>query len=120
MADGNLLRQLPSVERLLQEPALQALVLAHTRPVVLAAVRATLDAERAAIRAGAVPRDLPALAAAVAAHVGALVRPPLRRVLNATGVVLHTNLGRAPLSASALGARRDRRRLQQPGVRSRG
>ena len=104
MADGNLLRQLPSVERLLQEPALQALVLAHTRPVVLAAVRATLDAERAAIRAGAVPRDLPALAAAVAAHVGALVRPPLRRVLNATGVVLHTNLGRAPLSASALEA----------------
>lgn len=104
MADGNLLRQLPSVERLLQEPAIQALVLAHTRPVVLAAVRATLDAERTAIRAGAGPRDLPALVAAVAAHVQALARPPLRRVLNATGVVLHTNLGRAPLSASALEA----------------
>lgn len=104
MADGNPLRQLPSVERLLQEPAVQTLALTHTRPVVLAAVRAALDAERAAVRAGAAPRDLAALVAAVTAQIEAFARPPLRRVLNATGVVLHTNLGRAPLSASALAA----------------
>jgi L-seryl-tRNA(Ser) seleniumtransferase len=98
------LRQLPSVDRLLQETAVAALVAQHTRPVVLAAARATLDAERAAVRAGEAPRAPTVLVAAVAAQVAALSAPRLRRVLNATGVVLHTNLGRAPLAASALAA----------------
>jgi L-seryl-tRNA(Ser) seleniumtransferase len=102
--NGNALRQLPSVDRLLQEGAVQALVGAHSRPVVLAAIRATLDAERAAVRAGAAPRGLAPLLAALEAQVAALARPSPRRVLNATGVVLHTNLGRAPLSAAALDA----------------
>jgi L-seryl-tRNA(Ser) seleniumtransferase len=101
---GNALRQLPSVDRLLQEAAVQALVARYARPTVLAAVRAALDAERAAMRAGAPPRELGPLVAAVEAQAAALGGPRLRRVLNATGVVLHTNLGRAPLSASALAA----------------
>src|SRR5688572_174140 len=104
MEVGNALRQLPSVDRLLQEEAVQALVAHHTRPLVLAAVRATLDAERAAVRAGAPPRELAPLVAAVTAQAAALAAPRLRRVLNATGVVLHTNLGRAPLAATALAA----------------
>jgi L-seryl-tRNA(Ser) seleniumtransferase len=104
---GNALRQLPSVDRLLQEEAVAALVAAHSRPLVLAAIRAALDAERAAVRAGAPPRDLAPLVAAVAAQAAALAGSRLRRVLNATGVILHTNLGRAPLSPAALAAVQD-------------
>lgn len=107
MENGNALRHLPSVDRLLQEPAVQALVATHARPTVLAAIRTTLDAERAAVRAGAAPRALAPLVAAVGVQVAALARPSLRRVLNATGVVLHTNLGRAPLSPAALAAMLD-------------
>jgi L-seryl-tRNA(Ser) seleniumtransferase len=98
------LRRLPSVDRLLQEEAVRALVARYSRPLVLDAVRATLAAERAAVRAGAAPRPLAALAAAVSAQAAALAGPRLRRVLNATGVILHTNLGRAPLAATALAA----------------
>ena len=102
MENGRALRRLPSVHQLLEEPAVVALMEAHSRPLVLAAVRSTLDAERAAVVAGATPRARGPLLAAVAAQVASLARPSLRRVLNATGVVLHTNLGRAPLSAAAL------------------
>jgi L-seryl-tRNA(Ser) seleniumtransferase len=103
----NALRQLPSVDRLLQEEAVAALVAVHSRPLVLAAIRAALDAERAAVRAGAPPRDLVPLVAAVEAQAAALAGSRLRRVLNATGVILHTNLGRAPLSPAALAAVQD-------------
>ena len=104
METGNALRQLPSVDRLLQEAGVAALVARYSRPLVLAAIRATLDAERAAVRAGAPPRELAPLVAAVEAQAAALAGPRLRRVLNATGVILHTNLGRAPLSSAALAA----------------
>jgi len=100
----NALRQLPSVDRLLLEDEVQALVARYSRPLVLAAIRATLDGERAAIRAGAAPRALAPLVAAVGAQAAVIGGPALRRVLNATGVILHTNLGRAPLGASVLDA----------------
>jgi L-seryl-tRNA(Ser) seleniumtransferase len=101
---GNALRQLPSVDRLLQEQAVAALVTRYSRPLALDAIRATLDAERTAVRAGAPPRELAVLVAVVEAQAAALAAPRLRRVLNASGVILHTNLGRAPLSPAALAA----------------
>ena len=92
-------RALPSVDQALQQPALQALVGVHGRPAVVAALREALDETRRAPTPDALSPD--ALAAAVAARLERAQRPSLVRVINATGVVVHTNLGRAPLSAEA-------------------
>jgi L-seryl-tRNA(Ser) seleniumtransferase len=84
------LRDLPSVDELARGSA---------DPLAVAAARAVIERARTAIRAGAEPGDL---AAALQAELAAVRRPALRRVLNATGVIVHTNLGRAPLPATAL------------------
>jgi L-seryl-tRNA(Ser) seleniumtransferase len=68
-------------------------------PLGVDAARAVLAWAREEIRAGVEPGDL---TARVQAELEAARRPTLRRVLNATGVIVHTNLGRAPLSAAAL------------------
>ena len=102
------LRQIPSVDELLQEPVIQKLLEAHPRWTVIEAVRETLEERRqkilALLREGSkafVP-DLSPLIGQVCRKVLHLARPSLRRVINATGVILHTNLGRAPLSSEAL------------------
>jgi L-seryl-tRNA(Ser) seleniumtransferase len=68
-------------------------------PLAVEAARTVLARAREAIRAGGEPGDL---AATLRQELAAVRRPLLRRVLNATGVLVHTNLGRAPLAASAL------------------
>lgn len=102
-----LLRQIPSVDEVLKEPVVQRLLEVHPRWVVVAAVRETLDAHRqhllACLRDGteaSVP-DLSTVLGQVSLTVSHQARPSLRRVINATGVILHTNLGRAPLSPEA-------------------
>ncbi len=95
------LRQLPSVDRLLQAPDVAALVAAHGRGVVTEAVRAALDEARAGIRAGGAVPEYPALLHTVEGAVKARTAPTLIPVVNATGVIIHTNLGRAPLSHAA-------------------
>ena len=89
------LRTLPSVDRLLADPRLAD----ASRPLVVAAARAALDHARDEIRAGREPGDL---VEATLAELASVRRPSLRRVLNASGVLIHTNLGRAPLAQSAL------------------
>ena len=89
------LRTLPSVDRVLADPRLADV----SRPLALAAARAALERARDEIRAGGDPGDL---VEATLAELAAARRPSLRRVLNATGVLIHTNLGRAPLARSAL------------------
>jgi L-seryl-tRNA(Ser) seleniumtransferase len=99
---GALLRRLPSVEEVLQEPATRALLERLPRWAVLDGVRETLErARRRILTGGAPPEDLAAAAAALA---NAKARPSLRRVINATGVILHTNIGRACLPEAALQA----------------
>jgi L-seryl-tRNA(Ser) seleniumtransferase len=89
------LRDLPSVDRLLSDERLAEL----DRRAAKEAARAALAAARDAIRAGHDPGDL---VERVRAEVASSREPRLRRVLNATGVVVHTNLGRAPLADTAL------------------
>ncbi len=95
------LRDLPSVDEVLRSEAAIALLASTPRWAVVRAVRDAIDEARKRTLAGqeASPRvEAESLGAAVAR----LVRPSLRRVINATGVVIHTNLGRAPLHAEAI------------------
>ena len=94
---------LPSVERLLEQPALAAAAAEYGRAEALAGARTALAEARRALRAGGAP-DPGALGPAAAARIAARARPSLRRVFNLTGVVLHTNLGRAPLPPEAVAA----------------
>jgi L-seryl-tRNA(Ser) seleniumtransferase len=92
-------RSIPSVDRLLQTPGVQALIAVAPRNLVVAAVREVVAAARDGSLAP--PEDW---AAEVADRVQRRATPSLHPVLNATGVVLHTNLGRAPLAPAAIAA----------------
>lgn len=107
MADGdNPLRSLPQVQRLLETPAAEALCAGFGRRAVLDALRRTLDEARGQIRGGVVDSapSPEALLARAATMIAQRRRRGLRRAINATGVVLHTNLGRAPMAPEAIAA----------------
>jgi len=96
------LRALPAVETLLQRDPLVSALKELPRSLVLEAVRAELSRCRSELRRGlAVAVDPDRMAQRAAARAHADRRPQLTRVLNASGVVLHTNLGRSPLSEPA-------------------
>jgi L-seryl-tRNA(Ser) seleniumtransferase len=89
---------LPAVGRLINEPGYALLVTTYGRERVVQAIREQLAAEREGKENG------DAREVAVSDRLRQLTAPRLRRVINATGVVLHTNLGRAPLSKAAVDA----------------
>lgn len=97
-------RRLPAVDALLQSPPVAALVDRYGHGPVTAAIRATVAAARQAIAAGDSAPQPGEWPARLAATLEQAHRPTLRAVLNATGVIIHTNLGRAPLSQTALDA----------------
>ena len=92
-------RRLPSVDRLLKSPGVVELLAANPRNLVVAAIRDTLDQARHATDAPSGDWE-----SEIAERVSQRSAPSLFPVLNATGVVLHTNLGRAPLADAALAA----------------
>ena len=101
------LRDLPSIDRLLRAPGAGELVDAFGRAPATDALRAVLDETRAALLGRAAGGDIPPdfeLVSAARERLAAALAPTLRPVINATGVIIHTNLGRAPLSAAALAA----------------
>lgn len=96
---------LPSVDTLLRAPAAQRLIEAHGHTLVAAEARSLLERSRTRVLAGELGlADISAerLAAGLTAAVQKRVAPRLRRVINLTGTVIHTNLGRSLLADSAL------------------
>jgi L-seryl-tRNA(Ser) seleniumtransferase len=103
------LREIPSVDELLGRAQLVALAERAGRGALTQTARRVLADLRAELKSGAngsgsagTAVQVEAIEARIAAHVEALLAPSLDRVINATGVILHTNLGRAPLAATAL------------------
>src|SRR5919202_4603811 len=96
------LRGLPAVDAVLRDPAGAALAGDHGRAKAAAAIRETLDRLRREILAGGEPEISEKAVASSASRL--LSVRGLRRVVNATGVVLHTNLGRSVLSERATAA----------------
>jgi L-seryl-tRNA(Ser) seleniumtransferase len=102
-----LLRALPQVDDLLNSAPFRAPIAEHGRELVAGTVRRQLTALRAEIRSGGLDRRrvgerVARLGEEVAAEAALLTASSIRPVINATGVVLHTNLGRAPLSEPAV------------------
>jgi len=98
------LRDLPSVEFLLQTETVQEFIAQYGRPLVLNATRQELDAARTAFPVSHSIPEMADLFPKIALKLQQWTSPSLQPVVNATGVVLHTNLGRAPLSRSAVQA----------------
>jgi L-seryl-tRNA(Ser) seleniumtransferase len=98
---------IPSLDRLLNGPALQSLLARHGRTQVTAALRSYLDDLRRSVLAGSLhlaALEESSVAAALEAQLEVSARPRMRPVFNLTGTVLHTNLGRAVLPEDVLGA----------------
>ena len=99
------LRSLPQVEEVLHDASLEALTESVPRDLVCDAVRASIDESRQAILAGSdADTSVASIVRATCMKLLALNRPSLRRVVNASGVIIHTNLGRSVLAPAAVQA----------------
>jgi L-seryl-tRNA(Ser) seleniumtransferase len=96
-------RLIPSIEHLRQLKDVRALEAQFGHEAVVDALRSEAEAVRDRIARGDVPDDVEeAIALGLPARLNAVAAPSLQRVINATGVIIHTNLGRAPLSRGAV------------------
>ena len=101
----DLLRALPQVEELMQAAPMKALEAIVPRSMLVDRARAAVDGQRQLILAGAVGTiDVEAILTDAVNGALATLRPSLRRVINATGVIIHTNLGRSVLAEPAVQA----------------
>jgi L-seryl-tRNA(Ser) seleniumtransferase len=98
------LRAIPSVEQILQTPQAQGWAAAYGRPLTVDAVRSVLSRVRAGYAAGTAIPDRETWLNEIAHTLQTWTAPSLQAVINASGVIIHTNLGRAPLSRAALQA----------------
>jgi L-seryl-tRNA(Ser) seleniumtransferase len=101
---AGLLRKIPAVDELLALHPLVELASRVSRDLVVEAARTVLERIRNDVSRGLTSEaaEPQAIAAQIAREVDRLLRPSLRSVINATGVILHTNLGRAPLAEAAI------------------
>lgn len=99
----NILKEIPKVDRVLEWPEIDALCAGHNRAEVLSTVRRVLERTREAVKNGdaATVCEPDNIIALVTAELVTRSASSLRGVINGTGVVVHTNLGRSPLAAEA-------------------
>jgi L-seryl-tRNA(Ser) seleniumtransferase len=105
--DQKQLRLLPSVDELLQSPIAQRLITQYSRAMTLRALRSSIAQARSDVRRGALCPPPEQLLTTAEQLLEQEQQPHLRPVINATGVIINTNLGRAPLSQAALTAIRE-------------
>ena len=99
------LRRLPKVDEALKHPLIAAQLEAHPRQVVVGAIRTEIDAARARVLSDEdFEPDAEELMVLAVARIERAARRSLRRVVNATGIIVHTNLGRSALSEAAMAA----------------
>ena len=99
-------RSIPSVEKLLSDGRVRELIDLYSREPLVYLVRKSLESVRKEIAEGKATPSLDEIVDGIASEAASLWSPKPRRVINATGVVLHTNLGRSPLSDEAVEAMR--------------
>ena len=104
-------RNLTSVSRLLVESDIKRIIVAYSRPVVLKAIQDVLDHYRTNIKAEGSPPDIGDIVAKVEERLIEIEADRLRPVVNATGIILHTGLGRAVLPQRAVDALAGQNRL---------
>ncbi len=97
-------RRLPSVDRVLSSPEVRALSARYAADTIVDLVREELDAARRAIAGGGRSPTLQRIVSDVLRRADSTLAPTLHPLVNATGVIIHTNLGRAPLSDDTLSA----------------
>jgi len=100
-------RNLPGVDKVLSDKRLSRLAESYPHDLLVSVIRKQLELERLSIAAGKTCASLDDIVAAISAQLEALAKLSLRRLVNASGVILHTNLGRAPISREALAAMED-------------
>ncbi|OGN98169.1 MAG: L-seryl-tRNA(Sec) selenium transferase [Chloroflexi bacterium RBG_13_51_18] len=97
-------RKLPGVDKILTHKLLAKAVKSYPHDLLVSVIREQLEAERANIAGSKAGASLDEIAKTALNRLEAMLKPSLRRVINAAGVILHTNLGRAPMSREALAA----------------
>jgi len=111
-ATTDILRQIPSVDQLLHRPRIQALISTYTRKLVLKQIQQCLadlreEVSNDQIDADGLQERLAAIEQTLEERLRRHLSPSLRKIINATGVILHTNIGRAPLPEEAFEAVRE-------------
>jgi L-seryl-tRNA(Ser) seleniumtransferase len=95
-------RDLPSVDKVLSDERISRTGESYPHDLLVSVIRQQLEQERLAIKAGKPGASLDGIVKGILTRLEALEKPSLRRIINASGVILHTNLGRAPISPEAL------------------
>src|SRR4030042_5017058 len=98
---GSELRRLPSVDKVISDERIKQLRELYPHDLIVDLVRRRLEADRLAITLGSTCPSLDEIVDSICSQVQALEQLSLRPVINASGVILHTNLGRAPLGKEA-------------------
>ena len=100
----NNLKNIPSIDALLQHTAAEKLIASNGRDLTVKAIRQTLSTIRSEVKQGQSLPDSETIIQRAASLTQEWLQPSLIPVINATGIILHTNMGRAPLSADTLAA----------------